>query len=174
MQGGAQMTPPPRTLVMATLEVMGGVRIGEACGGGDGHGALANDLCLMRPVGTEPGCEEESCELWVADSKTLYPRYVNFMGKSRGIGVKAAEYIRSLWKEAGLSITTSQEDGMTVERPDYWVARVSLLGMSIQQREKLLKGLAKCPPALRASRCMRAPPWQRCVNVTLRRPWGKS
>ena len=39
------------------------VRIGEACGSGDGHGALANDLCIMRPAGKQVGCAEETCEL---------------------------------------------------------------------------------------------------------------
>ena len=133
-----------RSKVMATLEVMGGVRVGESCGGGDGHGALANDLCLMRPVGSEPGCEEETVELWVADSKTLYPRYVNFVGKSRGIGIEAAAHVRALWKEAGLKITTTIEDGLIVERPDYWVTRVSLVDMSDAQVEKLKRMLSNC------------------------------
>ena len=30
-----------RTTVLADIEVMGGARVGEVCGGGDGHGALA-------------------------------------------------------------------------------------------------------------------------------------
>ena len=59
-----------RTTVVVVLELLGGVRVGESCGGGDGHGALANNLCLMRPVGTSPGHEDESAELWVEDSKT--------------------------------------------------------------------------------------------------------
>lgn len=118
-----------RARVQVVLELMGGVRVGEATGGGDGHGALANNLCIMRPVGEVEGCEDESVELWLEDSKTGFARYVNFVGTSRGIKLEAARYVRELWREYGLRIEQTMEDGMIVERPDYSVVRVSLLDM---------------------------------------------
>ena len=130
-----------RSLVMGTLEVIGGVRVGEACGGGDGHGALANDLCIMNPLGEAPGGASETCELWLADSKTAFARYVNFVGKSHGIGIAGAEYIRALWKESGWKIDSLVEDGMQVERPDYWVVRISLLDMTDAQVAKLARAI---------------------------------
>ena len=108
-----------RARVQVVLELTGGVRVGEATGGGDGHGALANNLCIMRPVGEVEGCEDESVELWLEDSKTGFARYVNFVGKSRGIGVEAARSIRELWAEMGVKVKESVEDGLTVERADY-------------------------------------------------------
>jgi hypothetical protein len=137
-----------RTRALATLEIMGGVRVGEACGGGDGHGALANNLCLARPVGTGPYHTDETAELWVADSKTLFPRYVNFVGKSRQTGVEGARYVRELWADCGFSLENrmlveSVEDGMTVQRPDYHVLRVSLSDMSTAEVEKLKRALTR-------------------------------
>ena len=131
-----------RTIALGVLETMGGVRIGEACGGGDGHGALANNLCIMRPVGSVRGCPEESLELWIPDSKTCYPRYVNFVGRSHGIGIDAAAAFRALWAEAGLTIVEEIEDGMLCERPDYSVVRVSMVDMGERQIEKLRKVVA--------------------------------
>lgn len=137
-----------RTYVMATLETMGGVRVGEACGGGDGHGALANNLCIMRPAGTQVGHEGESVELWLEDSKTSYPRYVNFVGKSRGIGIEGADHIRRLWAECGFSeqngmLTQAIEDGLIVERPDYFVVRVSFVDMNDSSLAKLQRAITR-------------------------------
>ena len=128
-----------RSAVQVVLETMGGVRVGEACGGGDGHGALANHLTLARPVGSEEGCADETCELWLADSKTGYSRYANFVGKSRGIGMEAAKLIRKLWAESGIRVVQSIEDGLQVETPDYSVVRVSILDMSDQVFARLLQ-----------------------------------
>lgn len=143
--GGGLLT---RSSVQVVLEVMGGVRVGEACGGGDGHGALANHLTIARPMGAERGCEDETCELWLADSKTGFSRYVNFVGKSRGIGMEAAKLIRSLWAESGVRVVESIEDGLLVERPDYSVVRVSILDMDETTFMKMLKVITGCTAAL--------------------------
>ena len=132
-----------RTTALGVVEVMGGARVGEVCGGGDGHGALANDLCLMRPVGASPGDEGETCELWVPDSKTSFARYVNFVGKSKGIGIEAARSIRELWAEMGVKVKESVEDGLMVERADYWVTRVSMVDMTDAEVKKLQDTVAR-------------------------------
>ena len=107
-----------KTRWLAVLEVMAGVRVGEACGGGDGHGALANHLSFMNPVNSTSE-SDEFCELWIPDSKTCFPRYVNFMGRSRGVGVDAADSLRALLTEPGVRMKETVEDGLVVETPDY-------------------------------------------------------
>lgn len=133
-----------RERVQLDLEVLGGVRVGEAAGGGDGHGALANDLSIARPLNSGPGGDEESCELWLADSKTGYGRYVNFVGRSRGIGLQAAQHVRDLWRAQGLEVKETVEDGMHVERPEYYVARISILDMDEGSYRKFRQALATC------------------------------
>ena len=135
-----------RTLVMADLELMGGVRVGESCGGGDGHGALANNLCLMREVGAQKTSEDTSAELWLEDSKTGFARYVNFVGKSKGVGIDSASHIRALWKECGFSkdkgtLIEEIEDGLIVERPNYYVVRVSFSDMNDKAIKKLASAI---------------------------------
>ena len=136
-----------RSLVQWMLELMGGVRVGEACGGGDGHGALANHLTIAWPVGSARGCSEETCELWLADSKTHYSRYVNFVGKSRGVGMPAAEYIRELWSEMNLALVETIEDGLHVQRPDYSVVRISILDMNEATYVRMRREVARCHDA---------------------------
>ena len=137
-----------RTYVVGTIEVMGGARIGEVCGGGDGHGVLANHLSIMHPIGGSFGSSEESVEMWLADSKTSFPRYVNFVGKSHGIGLRGGDYIRSLWGDYGFTlengmIVESIDDGMVVRRPDYSVLRVSIVDMSTGEVAHLKRAIAK-------------------------------
>ena len=137
-----------RTYVVGTIEVMGGARIGEVCGGGDGHGVLANHLSIMHPIGGSFGSSEESVEMWLADSKTSFPRYVNFVGKSHGTGLRGGDYIRSLWGDYGFTlengmIVESIDDGMVVRRPDYSVLRVSIVDMSTGEVAHLKRAIAK-------------------------------
>ena len=137
-----------RTKVLLVLEVMGGVRVGEACGGGDGHGALAPNLSIMRPVGESSGGPGEVCELYLEDSKTGFPRYVNFVGVSRGVGIRAADHVRALWRDSGWQIEEFIEDGMVVQRPDYSVVRVSFMGMG-DAEFKALRGALQSAEAPR-------------------------
>ena len=132
-----------RSLVQVTLELMGGLRVGEATGGGDGHGLLANHLCLMRPVGTEMGHADEVVQAWIADSKTGFSRHACFVGKSRGaLQWDGASYIRALWKEMKLAVKPTVRDGMTVESTDYSVCRVSILDMDKAVFDRFVLALA--------------------------------
>ena len=64
------------------------------------------------------------------DSKTKFGRRMVIAGKTRGsLAFEAALYVKGLWKESGFAIKEEMRDGMRILRPDYFVLRVSLLGM---------------------------------------------
>ena len=146
-----------RTTALTSLEIMAGVRIGEAVGGGDGHGVLANNLAFARPVGSDPGDADETCEIFIEDSKTHFARYANFYGESRGpLKIKAAEHLRELLEEMGIPTTTTNEDGLTVERPDYWVLRVDVASMDPRQYKRFEEALRSNNEVIGMARHMRA------------------
>ena len=55
------------------------------------------------------------------------------------LGIEVEKHLRSFWEESGFKIIKESRDGMIIERPDYWVVRVSVLDLSHTQYEKLLK-----------------------------------
>ena len=59
------------------------------------------------------------------------------MGKSRGIGIEGARHLRDYWGELGLLTEQVIEDGYLVERPNYWVVRVSFLDMNGSELSRL-------------------------------------
>ena len=64
------------------------------------------------------------------DSKTKFGRRMAVAGKTRGgLAFEAALYMKGLWKESGFATKEERRDGMRILRPDYYVLRVSLLGM---------------------------------------------
>ena len=73
-----------RSTVQVVLELMGGVRVGEATGGGDGHGALADNVCIVRPVGTPQGHTEEIVELWPRRLKEWLCKVRGLHGRIQG------------------------------------------------------------------------------------------
>ena len=119
-----------RTYALLTCELVGGLRVGEATGGGEGHGLLANHCCLAYP--SDPGRFDlkEVVVFTLEDSKTKFGRRMAIAGKTRGsLAFEAALYVKGLWKESGFAIKEEMRDGMRILRPDYFVLRVSLLGM---------------------------------------------
>ena len=48
------------------------------------------------------------------------------------------------WSLANLNVDTDMQDGMMVERPDYYVLRVSLLGLDEARFERLLGWASTC------------------------------
>ena len=133
-----------RSRALAALELMAAVRIGEAAGGGEGHGALANNLSFMVPVSSSNRSNDEFCELWIPDSKTCFPRYANFVGRSRGIGIDAADSLRALLDESGVEMDTELQDGLQVETPNYWVLRVSLVDMADKVFKSFRRAVTRC------------------------------
>ena len=49
-----------------------------------------------------------------------------------------AQYFAEYWRLAGFRLSTSMQNGLRVTRPDFWVLRVSLLGLSETQLEAML------------------------------------
>ena len=54
------------------------------------------------------------------------------------------------WKEMKLKTVESIEDGLVVERPDYWVVRVSLVDMNNSEVSRLESALRHCPGGMMA------------------------
>ena len=57
--------------------------------------------------------------------------------------------MKELWRFSGMKTTVSEQAGIQVTRPDYWVLRISLLGMTRPTFEKMLIYLKKVPFMLR-------------------------
>ena len=119
-----------RTKMLLVLELPCGARVGEAVGnGGEGHGLAAVDTCLQgESVGRLATSDKlgETFEICVRDSKTGPGRYAACVGKTKGpLALDVASIVRGYYDACGLVVTTSLDHGMIVERPDYYVVRVS-------------------------------------------------
>ena len=78
------------------------------------------------------------------DSKTKYGRCISMCGTTRGpLAFPAAQITRDLWRESGFSLVEEERDGMKVIRPDYWVVRISLLGMNDKRVDDLLRAITQ-------------------------------
>ena len=123
------------------FELVGGLRVGEVCGGGDGHGLLANKVCIQH-VPEGPGSEfGETIEARIEDSKTSYPRWTVFVGRTEKTGIETAEHLRHWWAMCGTPIETKRVGAFVEERPDYWVVRVSLLDMDRATYRRFMKAI---------------------------------
>ena len=127
-----------RSQVLFDGETAGGARLGEMTGGGDGHGVLANHSDIAWPVGAEDQRECETVNLHIEDSKTKYSRDMTYVGVTGGpLSLRGADNLRRLWALSGFKIETSRTDGMLVQRPNYYVLRLSLLGMEREGKSGL-------------------------------------
>ena len=130
-RGGNEMVNT-RMLLMFAIEIMFGFRVGEALGGGDFHGILANHLVILQRL-DEHGLPfgEETLEGMLEHSKTLNKRYVNAVARSKGVArVEFAKYLRKYSSLAGFKIRSRKEAGFLVTGPDYYVGRLSLVALS--------------------------------------------
>ena len=119
-----------RETCLNDLELVGGHRVGEVCGGGDGHGMMANKVCVQiipSGKGSEYG---ETVEARIEDSKTGFSRWTVFTGTTETTKIEVSNHLREWWKVCGLKVNKKQVGAFWEERPDYWVVRVSLLDMS--------------------------------------------
>ena len=121
-----------RTQLMMAIEVMFGLRVGEALSGGDFHGLLANHLTILRRLGPDGQPEgEEYVEALLEHSKTKFKRRITALGLSKGVArVRLADLLRDYWRAAGFRIVHRNSGGYRVEGPDYSVVRVSLVALS--------------------------------------------
>ena len=126
-------------------EGLGGCRIGEVAGAGECQGVLANETCVITDPSAEPGSLfHEAVEFKLEHSKTGFSRYLDFAGTTQGLKLGAANHLRGLWSLSNLAVTSSMQDGMMVLRPDYWVLRMSLLGLDEARVERLLGWAGSC------------------------------
>ena len=80
----------------------------------------------------------ETVNFHIEDSKTKYSRDMTYVGVTGGqLALKGAENLRHLWSLSGFETTTTRVDGMWVQRPNYFVLRLSLLGMEREGRQGL-------------------------------------
>jgi hypothetical protein len=132
-----------REKVQFLCEGVGGCRIGEVCGGGESHGILANNLKFVEdPVGADV-LTKSIVEFKLEHSKTGYSRYLDMAAVTATSGLPVASTIMSYCKAAGFRMVTSVQAGVRVITPDFWVARVSLLGLNEQGLNRLLNVLSK-------------------------------
>ena len=108
------------------VEALGGLRVGEACGGGDNHGLLANNTFVLLQTGTTA----KYVELKLEHSKTGFARYINMVWETSTSKIPVGEYTEALWASMGLKVSEKTESGFVVRQPDYWVVRISLLAVS--------------------------------------------
>ena len=146
-----------RTKLQSVCEGVGGCRVSEVAGGGDCHGLLANHSAILR----DPVSGEEVVELKLEHSKTGYARYLDLAGTTATSQIECAKYTREYWREAGMLTTKSMQAGIEVERPDFWVVRVSLLGCGAEP-SKLLR-------LERAIRVSKVPGVKRAEKATLQK-----
>ena len=121
-----------RERVQVIAEGVGGCRIGEVCGGGEAHGLLANHTAILEDLSVGAGDETLGrvvVEMMLEHSKTGFSRYLDLAGTTSTSNIQCAKYLRDYWRLAGMTTTTQVESGIRVTRPDFWVVRVSLLGM---------------------------------------------
>ena len=111
------------------MECVLGLRVGEALSGGDFHGMLANNLKILHRPATDTCFVEGLLE----HSKTKHKRYVSGLAVTEGEArVELARHLREYWRLTGVEVTDPThvfEGGFGVEQPNYYVVRVSLLGM---------------------------------------------
>ena len=106
-------------------EAFGALRVGESCNGGaEGHGLDANNTFIV----TDLVSGEVTVEAYLNDSKTKLPRWVDMADVSRGSKIPIADTYRQLWATYGLTICPPRvEGGFSVEQPDSWTVKLSLL-----------------------------------------------
>ena len=125
-----------RTEVLLVLELLAGLRVGEATSSGDLHGLEANSVCFLKPLGraSNDGLGE-TIEVAIRDSKTGPGRHAAFVAKTQGdLGLEGGKIMRQWIRTAGLGkMQVSVEGGFERESPNYWVARVNLASMNKMQ-----------------------------------------
>ena len=132
-----------REKVQFLCEGIGGCRIGEVCGGGESHGILANNLRFIEdPMGAD-AITKSIVEFKLEHSKTGFSRYLDMAAVTSTSRIPVADTIMAYCKAAGFKMITSVQAGVRVITPDFWVVRVSLLGLDEQGLNRLLNVLSK-------------------------------
>ena len=128
-----------RTFALLALELLGGIRVGEATSSGDLHGVVANDTSFFTPLDSsvDDGLGE-TVEAIIRDSKTGPSRHIAFVAITRTSHLQGGRWMRQWIQASCVEMTITHEAGLRVERPDYWVVRVSVAAMSKAELEKFM------------------------------------
>ena len=130
-----------RTLALLMLELLAGLRVGEATSSGDFHGLDANDVHFLTPA--TPAAKDglgETIEVKIKDSKTGPGRHSAFVSTTEGEGkLEGGAALKSWVNLCGLKWDRSigKDGGLTVLSPNYWVVRLSLASLTRASYEKL-------------------------------------
>jgi hypothetical protein len=116
-----------RVKVQAVTEGVGGCRISEVANAGDCHGALANNTAILETM--EGGLFPTVVEVRLEHSKTNFSRYLDMAGTTLNSNIQVAKCYQEYWKLAGFPLVSYMQSGVKVTRPDFWVVRVSLMGI---------------------------------------------
>ena len=128
-----------RTQLGLAMEVVLGLRVGETLGAGDAHGVTARNTSILR----RRADGLETVEAMLEHSKTKYRRWTNGLGTTLGeAAVPLAKLLRDYWALAGFTLRTWSEGGFEITAPDYFVLRVSFLGMDKATFDRLGKVIA--------------------------------
>ena len=121
------------------LEGAMGLRVGEALGAGDFHGLTACNLCVLTKI--DSGLV--TVEAMLEHSKTKFRRWSTSLGTTLGMAaMPVAQAVRDYWRVAKLKTVSWTEGGFLVETVDYRVVRLSMLGMSQTEYDRLFTVLA--------------------------------
>ena len=129
-----------RTRALLVLELLAGLRVGEATSSGDLHGLEANNLCFLRPVSAnfDDGLGE-TIEVKILDSKTGPGRHSAFVAKTVGPSqIAGGDMMRHWLNQSGIKLGLKIEGGFEVEHPNYWVVRVNLASFSTFRMTRFL------------------------------------
>ena len=159
-----------RTLMLLVMEVLAGLRVGEATSSGDLHGIEANNLSFVTPAlgmawAHEPKSYStaiddlgQTVEVVVNDSKTGPGRHAAFTAVTRGpCALKAGQIVRRWLKASGIEMRKVTRGGYKVETPNYFVARFNFAGLSQEKINTVLlsttngeyTGIAEQAPAIK-------------------------
>ena len=116
-----------RTKLDIGFEAGCGLRVGEALGGGDYHGVLAGNCFALREISTGL----MTVDVMLEHSKTHFKRWTGCLGETLGDArLPLDRLLREYWQAAGMQTYTYVEGGHEITTVDYFVIRVSLLGMT--------------------------------------------
>ena len=118
-----------RTMALLVLELLAGLRVGEATAGGDLHGLEANNMCFITRADYLTSSDDlgQTVEVMVRDSKTGPGRHASFVAMTQGpCAIKGGPIMRQWLKVAGIRTFKEIRGGFKVETPSYYVARLNL------------------------------------------------
>ena len=134
-----------RTRVLLVLELLAGLRVGEATSSGDLHGLEANSLCFLNPAG--PASDDklgETVEVVVKDSKTGPGRHAAFVAKTQGpCALEGGNILKTWLQTADMAMGAVFEGGFTVITPNYWVARVNLASWKKTLLDRFMEAVSR-------------------------------